>query len=354
MLRGIIFFLPATSTDFDAFALLLKYCDEQTMSLTLKQAIEQFNRSMIGQIKANSLKTYNAGLKVFLKYFGDSKIVQTITLDDLDEWRYWLAFKYEVRGRRSPAESTQRLYLTGVHHLLRWLFERDKITKDLSVKFTFEPARKKSWTDAEDEGEDIDSKAIRKEHLASMIHATQVAKDYRTRAIFLFMANTGARVSSICALKVGKGTHTWREMSHDFDFVNGDVLLNEKRARLRIKGNKQLWVYFNDRTATAIRDYLFWERGFIAGKLFPDVTGSGIWRLCDKYARICGLTDETHNPHSFRHYFAIEALKAGMPVTAVSQLMGHASITITIESYGKHVDQGLEEIARQYDTLSGL
>jgi integrase len=54
------------------------------------------------------------------------------------------------------------------------------------------------------------------------------------------------------------------------------------------------------------------------------------------------------SPHDLRHTFATRMLQSDMPVSVVSKILGHASVTITLETY-RHVDAG-EIRARFLDT----
>lgn len=40
------------------------------------------------------------------------------------------------------------------------------------------------------------------------------------------------------------------------------------------------------------------------------------------------------DPHWFRHTYATRLLRGGTPIEVVSMLLGHASITTTIDTYG--------------------
>ena len=51
----------------------------------------------------------------------------------------------------------------------------------------------------------------------------------------------------------------------------------------------------------------------------------------------------TFTPHQFRHSYATELLRRGVAVEVVQQLLGHASISTTIDTYG-HL--GIEDARR--------
>lgn len=51
----------------------------------------------------------------------------------------------------------------------------------------------------------------------------------------------------------------------------------------------------------------------------------------EKYTRQCGL--ENVHPHTLRHTFATRALEVGFDIKSLSEILGHASTTITLERY---------------------
>lgn len=53
-----------------------------------------------------------------------------------------------------------------------------------------------------------------------------------------------------------------------------------------------------------------------------------------------------HNPHAFRHSFAIEFLNNGMEMSAVSAVMGHSSVKTTESEYAYWLTSGLQ---REYN-----
>ena len=61
-------------------------------------------------------------------------------------------------------------------------------------------------------------------------------------------------------------------------------------------------------------------------------TVSDLWRR--KIARVLTVAKVDHgHPHRFRHTFAVELLKNGVPIEDVSTLLGHSSVRITEQHY---------------------
>jgi integrase len=50
--------------------------------------------------------------------------------------------------------------------------------------------------------------------------------------------------------------------------------------------------------------------------------------LLHRLAAVAGITKPVH-PHGWRHTFAVELERAGMPVSVISKLLGHSSVAVT-------------------------
>ena len=69
-----------------------------------------------------------------------------------------------------------------------------------------------------------------------------------------------------------------------------------------------------------------------------------------KYAlRMCGIEDA--NFHSLRHTFATRCIETGVDVKCLSEILGHASVNITLNRY---VHPSMELKAKNLNRLSGL
>jgi integrase len=84
-------------------------------------------------------------------------------------------------------------------------------------------------------------------------------------------------------------------------------------------------------------------------------TVADLWRR--KLGRLFKLANvKDGHPHRFRHTFAVELLKKGIPLEEVSVLLGHSSIRITERHYSAWVksrQEILEEHVRKTWTPPG-
>ncbi len=135
--------------------------------------------------------------------------------------------------------------------------------------------------------------------------------------IFLLLRYTGARVSEVLAVNDQR----------DLDFREAMVRLPTlKRHR---SGSKEI------ARQVPLPPLVFGEIGRVLAE-FPDLRGrlftchrSAVFRYFQARAKEAGLDPKLAHPHVLRHSRAIELLRAGVPVTVVQEILGHASLTTT-------------------------
>lgn len=163
----------------------------------------------------------------------------------------------------------------------------------------------------------------------------EVITSTRDRAWFALMVRAGLRVGEVVSLAVG------------------DVLrpaAGDQPARLRVcgKGRKERIVLL---TADAYAVLEAWLRVrpttnapqvFLNGRSQP-LSANGLQWVLHQYGQQVGLN---LTPHQLRHTFARQLTEAGMPITSLGKLLGHAQITTT-QIYTAGADPAL---AQAYQT----
>lgn len=143
----------------------------------------------------------------------------------------------------------------------------------------------------------------------------------RDRAIVTLLLYTGVRVSELVGIKI-----------RDMDFLT-------LQLKVLGKGGKAREIPLKADVAEAVKEYINTERkdsrfatseylllSQRAGRLDRD-TVSKVLR------KMGGELGITMYPHKFRHTFCSRLVARGVPITTVSQLAGHASITTTAQFY---------------------
>ena len=160
----------------------------------------------------------------------------------------------------------------------------------------------------------------------------------RDLAMLELLYATGMRIEELAGLRLSQ------------------IRLDERRIKVRGKGNKERIVVFGIPSAKALERYLA-RRGELAqhsketaqktdaetgtnDRLFlnwrgGELSSRSMRRIIKKYVTQAGL-DRHLSPQSFRHSFASHLLQAGADLRVIQELLGHASLSTT-QRY-THVD----------------
>ncbi|HEX3000355.1 MAG TPA: tyrosine-type recombinase/integrase [Armatimonadota bacterium] len=159
------------------------------------------------------------------------------------------------------------------------------------------------------------------DQIESLLNAAEKSKSpKRNKAILLFLLDTGVRASELCDLRLE---------NLDLQGMHAEVLG---------KGNKRREVYFNPEVGRALWAYLrqdereptdpvfLCENGPGAG---GPMTRNGLDQLLKRLGKEAGLTAVRCSPHTFRHTFAVEYLRAGGDALSLQRRLGHTTLAMT-------------------------
>ena len=156
-------------------------------------------------------------------------------------------------------------------------------------------------------------------------------REERDHMLFLFIYNTGCRISE--ALSVDTG---------DIDF-------RRRRILIRGKGDKERFVFFSPSTSAEMEEYLAkrdaflrtlgkaGESAFLVGDKGGRLPFSSAHIIFEEYRSRLGWQKE-FTPHTLRHSFATHMMDRGADIRLVQELLGHESISTT-QIY-THVSRG--------------
>ena len=159
----------------------------------------------------------------------------------------------------------------------------------------------------------------------------------RDRAILLFFRDIGCRATETLSL-------TW-----------GDVQLDEGKAKVRGKGEKERPLYFKPVTRPALKVY----RETVSHKKTDPVlwskrgpmTYNGLYKVFKRLAEKVDI-GENFNPHAWRYAFGRDTTKAGIPTAQLQDLLGHTSIEVT-KIYTQFNSAELQEAHDHYSPVEG-
>jgi integrase len=185
------------------------------------------------------------------------------------------------------------------------------------------------------------------------------AKGQRYAGVLELLAATGMRRGEVLGLK-------WENVDLDRGVLNVRTTLGRVDHELRLSGTKtersRRAIPLGPRQIDLLRSMRLrqLEERLVAGSQWTDsglvfttslgtgVDGRNINHMVKRVVAKAGLEGKV-SPHTLRHSAATGMLHGGIPIHAVSQALGHSSITITADTYG-HVS--LDDRRRALDAWS--
>lgn len=184
---------------------------------------------------------------------------------------------------------------------------------------------------------------------------TSKTEGLRDKATLLVLFSSGMRVSELTSLNAGQ-----------INFERGEIAIMGKGKKLRV-------VFLSSEAREVLLQYLI-SRGIVR-KVDSDAEESakppkflvvdteentplfvssrnnrlnarGVERMISKYAKLAGISKKV-TPHTLRHTFATDLLRAGADIRSVQSLLGHSNISTT-QVYTHVTDQHLREIHQRF------
>lgn len=251
-----------------------------------------------------TLKAYSEDIRELLLYLEKKSIViNEFTIHDARDYIKTLNERYSKKSVTRKI-SALRTYFT---YLVKREVIKHNVFQDISVK---------------DRGFHLPSFLSEDEVKRLLAVPRNCFEDERDHIMFLFIYNSGARISEALEINV-----------EDFDFVR-------RRVLIRGKGRKLRYLFFSKSTCEEIKEYINLRSTFLAEKGKSDEKAflvssrgnrlpfSSSHIIFEKYASLFGFEKE-FTPHTLRHSFATHLLDRGADIRVVQELLGHESISTT-------------------------
>jgi site-specific recombinase XerD len=144
---------------------------------------------------------------------------------------------------------------------------------------------------------------------------TAAAETARDRAMVLLLTCTGLRRGELLGLRIG------------------DLSADLSEIKVRGKGERERVLPIPEQCQDALNDYLE-ERGTESPSLFVNnadnrVGTTTFHRWFRRLLKAAKLADSDLTPHSLRHAYATNLLRAGVDLETIRELMGHSDISVT-------------------------
>jgi len=293
--------------------------------LTLSEAFELYRKDVI-VYKNQSAKTEEmnqCAMKSIVAFLGDIPIAE-LEFDQVRKWTTDL--------RKTRTSNTVRGYILKLRVVLKYLKARGY--ECLDAEAVGIPKRDSRVVDY-----------LEVDEVQAMLHAVfqrgpgySKFKRYRNRAIIALMFSAGLRNGELCNM----------ERTQIKDGVDSFTVIG--------KGNKPRVCFIDPVTHRYIDEYLAlrddpYPALFVSEQQKGrEKINPGVVQMVVKNAATKAGLDKNIHPHTLRHSFATDLLRNNANIVYVKELLGHASIQVTM-TYTHVVDEDLHQIHRLKHTV---
>ena len=294
----------------------------------LLQLVANHNREFSQQVgvdrSPSTLQKYNSVQRHLAQFIPTYTEDTDLPLEAIDQ-RFVIAFHGYLLRELALHKNTVWIYLTALKHLLQWGRKQGYAIPDPfdGYRLRSEHVRRAFLTEQE---------LVQLLSLSNLSPALALVRD-----LYLFSCFTGLSFVDL------KGI-TRRQLS----YVDGHWWIETTRH----KTGTQVQVRLFDISYAIVEKYASEDPD---QPIFPVPSNSWCNRCLARLARMCGLTKRI-TFHSARHTFATTlTLSHGMPIEAISKLLGHQSIRTT-QIYAtitrSHLDREMNRLSQQLEPLA--
>lgn len=269
---------------------------------------------------------------ILTRFVGDSGL---ITLEDLTYaavvgWFTRKRSQLDSEGRRLVSDTSLATYDRAIRVFLNWLYRRGHLTHNFLAQ---EPKLKAPKQQVH---------PFTLEEIRAILEAAKEPPNARRKtAEVLVMLDTGIRAGELVSLTLD-----------DIDWRGGLLWVRGKSGE-RI-------VPFSNKSARALKIYIDRERRplqpvtaqvfLVRGK---PMTVDALTQEVIRIVRRAGIDRRRIGPHTFRHTFAAEYVKAGGDLASLKAILGHSRVEITMK-YVWLSQKELKEIHLRFSLLERL
>jgi integrase len=199
-------------------------------------------------------------------------------------------------------------------------------------------------------------KAFDRDQLEHFLAVTS-EKERRLYPLFMLMGRTGIRLGEALALKWHDVHFAKRELRVERAVFNAEITTPKSGHGRTVDMSKQLTETLRRLQAAQKADKL--RRGLqeMPPWIFPSMVGTpldhaNVEKALKRVLKAAELPLH-YTPHCLRHTFASLLLQQGVSPAYVQRQLGHASIQLTVDTYGKWLPMGNKAAVDALDSPSG-
>lgn len=306
------------------------------LSMTTTQAMNNLKKRWLEFLELEkgrswrTLENYSRYLDRFLRWSRVSSPEQ-INLEVIQKYRLYLNRLQDPLTGEQLKPVTQNYHLIALRGFLRFLHQNNiKTMVPDRINLRKSGEREISFLEPE-ETERLLNAPLRK---------GSSFKNLRDGAILQLLFSTGMRVGELVALD------------------RSQVRPDKKELTVMGKGRKLRVVFLSDEAHRIVQDYLKLRTDTdialfirLRKKTGPPenlrLTARSVERTVRYWAAAAGITDKKISPHTLRHSYATDLLRAGADIRSVQALLGHAHLTTT-QIYTHITDTHLKKIHQKF------
>ena len=160
------------------------------------------------------------------------------------------------------------------------------------------------------------------------------------RVALLLLVDCGLRVTELATIKL-----------KNINLQDSNILINGK-------GGKTRTVYLSKKTVKHLGEYvskLHGEYLFPVNRSDARHQHRNRYFFEDRLSELCEKAGiERITPHQLRHYFATHTLSNGADVKAVSEMLGHADVGITLKIYHHVNAKSIRQMHQEYSPIANV
>lgn len=287
---------------------------------------------------ANTLATYKAGLRSFRTYVNDIAKISTNKFRFQDcSYDFLLDYRNFLHDSRHLAERTANNRLAVIKSYMNYASARDVSLQQYAfaisqVPFYTEPKIHQPVI------EDVSALA------ALLAMPPNTKKGLRDKVIMSVLYDGATRLEELLSLKIG-----------DLNLNNDDI-----RIRIHGKGNKERTIILDTKTTALVRQYLMEFHPELEANtpfIYTIIDGvqkrmskRNVQKLMKKYADKARMNHElpkSVSPHTLRRTRGTMLYRDGVPLEAISIMLGHSNTKTTRDHYSSPSFEQMRAIANK-------
>lgn len=304
--------LPETSNIDEAEIFKLNFIKEQnetqqqviqessSKTLFLSQFIPKLYEYLSHHVTQSTVALYHTAFTNLIEIIGD-KLLTQITLFDIQDYKYKISDRMKKITVNKNVKCIRAAFNIAIERLE--LLEKNPAEKVELYK--------------------IEKNRVQYLQKAEIEKILSLIESQTYKNIILFALYSGCRLNEILTLQ-------WK----DLDFINNSIYIgNKEDLGHTVKNKKYRLLSLTDELKNILidnkehnaEDFVFVnKRGLKYGK---DIVS----RMFKYYCRKAGLPD--YKFHYLRHTFATTAIKSGISIYHLKEILGHSSIEVTAKNY---------------------